>query len=88
MKYTKGPWRSENAVDAGCYRVYSDNEQIAETYLHGSDDEANAHLIAAAPKMYEVLNEVMTWAHHNLLIKNITHLEAIIEPILAKAEGK
>lgn len=62
-KFTPGPWRVTDAAGAGCYRIRTEPSkndygiEIAETFLHGSSDEANAHLIAAAPELYAALEE-------------------------------
>ncbi len=55
-KFTKGDWKSSG------YAVLSDGNKVAETGFSSVDyddeEQANAHLIAAAPDMYSALDEV------------------------------
>lgn len=57
-KFTPGPWRvlNETSVGNGKCRV-ADCENI-EVGFGGCADEYNAALIAAAPEMYELLDEI------------------------------
>ena len=56
MDYTKGEWTIKNN-----YRVVDDNGRTIATSGKPDDIEAkaNAHLIAAAPKMYEALRRFL-----------------------------
>jgi hypothetical protein len=101
-RHTPGPWnikRAEIRVDGEYdYAIYDASQQvIAETFGRSSASvfppaEANAHLIAAAPELYEVLADLWLWASEKR-----THLEtdpvpdglgATVLAALAKAEGK
>ena len=55
-------------------------------FVHSAEDEANARLIAAAPTMYEVLQEL---AESMELAKNYGYEKehAMIQEVLAKVEG-
>jgi len=59
--YTAGPWIASNAhTGPTCWRVEYDGEYRNDGYvitsdLLGTDAEANARLIAAAPELYERL---------------------------------
>jgi len=58
-KFTPGPWEVHHGVDVTGYPVF---------YIHGFSGpekrdketlDANTHLIAAAPELYEALDEVL-----------------------------
>ena len=56
-KFTKGSWEYVPQDST----VYADNgnELVCETYSTGDDEyEANAHLIAAAPDMYKMIESL------------------------------
>ena len=64
-KHTPGPWviRNKDAVYAQSGRFIADCELTpygSRPQPPNSTDEANAHLIAAAPAMYEALRQVKT----------------------------
>ena len=69
MGYTKGKWEVDKVGD--CSLIMADDRTcVARTYLTYYPEEsatANAHLIAAAPAMYEAL-EATKWclAHRNM----------------------
>ena len=85
-KFTKGPWD----IEIGCSQAFvtTENKFIHESIVDiatGNRDErvANAHLIAAAPEMYEMLE------HINLTLGDEYSDELDkIEVILAKARGE
>lgn len=61
-KHTPAPWE---ACERGAYTdfdgnsrvICGDDKRIAVVQHHGAvEDEANAHLIAASPRMYEYIN--------------------------------
>lgn len=97
MNYTKGEWKSEfngHTADMSCakYSVVTDRELICDLnrISDNKKTEANAHLIAAAPDMYEALKifasqEYLigtgTW---QLPYDKILQIQQAIE----KAEGK
>ena len=87
--FTPGPWVAMGKA------VYTESDNPAREILWGghntrsaSDEEkkANARLIAAAPAMYEVLQEL---AESMELAKNYGYEKehAMIQEILAKVEG-
>ena len=82
-KFTPGPW-----VIAGHFIINEDNVDIAEIVPHNVHGRqiANAHLIAAAPDMYDVLRKVSEAIQYNLLDQYAAMYE--IEKILAKARGE
>jgi hypothetical protein len=66
-KWTKGPWVATprgtyNDFDGDSSLILGDDctQRIAIIQNDGTDeDEANAHLIAAAPELYEALYEII-----------------------------
>lgn len=61
-KFTPGPWHKDERSDI--YVRDSEGDYIAETYAPmpkrkraKGENEANAHLIAAAPELYEALEK-------------------------------
>jgi len=94
MNYTKGEWKAEQDA-ANSIRIFSqDSEQISSVMDYDGNDiteemEANAHLIAAAPDMYEALlsalGAIATEDSGEGWVKEIT---GVITKAMAKAEGK
>lgn len=78
--YTKGEWTAE---DYGS--VFSGEELICDTFITGNKHDA--HLIAAAPKMYAMLEECA------IMLRDGTqeHAEECtkqVEKLLAEARGE
>ncbi|KKN65873.1 hypothetical protein LCGC14_0476900 [marine sediment metagenome] len=83
--YTKGEWRRFGGMVDGYGIVSSSGEVIIEQQaLSGLENEANAHLIAAAPDMYEALYHLTKAKHH----QGITFWTKRGEQALSKAESK
>jgi len=83
LNYTKGEWRIEHYPDSQI-KIHSGFESICGLTYDGKvadEVEANAHLIAAAPDMYEALKDVQAGIDHWTLRKRI-------DLALARAEGK
>jgi hypothetical protein len=63
--FTKGPWRAElgDRLSDGesCWVVDSELGSICEIQSPLDAEEANAHLIAASPALYEVAEQVRDW---------------------------
>ncbi|MBE3085702.1 MAG: hypothetical protein IMZ64_05735 [Bacteroidetes bacterium] len=100
MNYTKGEWKTEyRRHENGMYSQDVFDEEgktIAILDWHavqiddrtiGTDREANAHLIAAAPNMYEVLRERHLW-YIGKSNKTLTMIQEMEIDALNKAEGK
>lgn len=98
-EWTKGPWDVERLErDAfnhvsGHYTILDkclticmgdDDENYAE--VHGSTQDANARLIAAAPELYEALAEIIAICRHPTASVTILHVEKA-EAILARARS-
>lgn len=68
MNYTKGEWKYTEELKANCSMISNGNEIICGLFnpVSGYEDDlirmrANAHLISAAPDMYEALKECESW---------------------------
>jgi len=118
--FTKGEWTADNG-ESELWGIFQkeDCQGIAYlcepdgTLLRPEEAEANAHLIVAAPDMYETLQKIMAMDDSGVLeacaysggdiskkwmrevapaldarSKARKEIQAMIKPILAKAEGK
>ena len=84
-KFTKGPWGYNNFE--GC--VYDfESELVCDLMTTGeAHEEANAHLIAAAPDMYKMLDKINNMGLVDFEIwrgKN----RKIVTKLLSKARGE
>ena len=96
-KFTPGPWEADfidrdyPSGDFGYWEVYCVPEDRALCDVHGAldRDAANAALIAAAPDLYEALDEIAAELGATYLtdaaMVNIRHTA---EAALAKARGE
>ena len=85
MEYTKGKWEVENVGD--CSLIMGGNTCVArtfQTFYPAEEQEANAHLIAAAPDMHEALKGVIKSG----ILSEFPLYEDGIKQALAKAEEK
>ena len=88
--FTPGPWEIQDAgpgtIRGLRFRVVTDDSVIARTTDGWKEARANARLIAAAPEMYEVLQEL---AESMELAKNYGYEKehAMVREVLAKVEG-
>jgi hypothetical protein len=94
-RFTPGPWlvKEEN----GSYGVFSNDALLAITLSDDIQDKdaekANAHLMATAPRLLEIIKEIKEHLDNNMIVTeeglkiNDSHLrESIIDAIL-RAEG-
>ena len=91
MEYTKGEWKVEEVGD--CSLIMMDNQTCVartfKTYYPTEAEEANAHLIAAAPEIYEALKRLMeALEEHGSVHNDVRIAYNLTKPALAKAEGK
>lgn len=101
-KFTKGPWKAfQNEVgswevncrtsEGGDIGRYSPTIcsiwDVTYTELNNKLQKPNAHLIAAAPEMYEMLEEISHVLGHNLSTNHKIYIKSISE-LLAKARGE
>ncbi len=91
MKHTPGPWKAyKRAEPVGFaeYEIhYSDDGECVAEVVHG---EADAHLIAAAPDMYEALVSICEYWNGgpDSAVDAIEHAMVVANEALAKAEGR
>lgn len=98
MKYTKGPWEAHymggqpQKWQIGRYK--NPTKIIAEVFdkeknrgLNPGEDEINAHLIAAAPDMYELIKDIKLALEFKGMRKPKNWMGRI-NKALAKAEGE
>ena len=90
MEYTKGEWEAVGH----CVRD-EEHIEICECSLYQSSPNSNAHLIAAAPKLYEALKPLLTDFVALLKDDNLKDIYNLYEnnilfakQALSKAEGK
>lgn len=94
-RFTPGPWHVEE--EEGAYGVFSSDELLAiilpEDVKEKEAARANAYLMAAAPRLLQVLWEIKEHLDNNLIVTadgvkiNDSHLrESIVDAIL-KAGG-
>ena len=106
MNYTKGEWKVamacyDNQLPAihvyreECpYPIIGNGSGIVICKISNSDLEgglANAHLIAAAPDMYEALREaeaILDLVAQGVTITSLQRTLPIVKKALAKAEGR
>ena len=86
-KFTKGPWVARGKTPSRIYGMQRKDKEVivAATGSVINEAGANAHLIAAAPEMYEMLEYVMKCA---AMQDNLTIDANEISKLLAKARGE
>lgn len=90
-KFTKGPWVWMNGFDGEDYLSSNGEEVLTSRWEGGSFtslgvSNADAHLIAAAPDMYEALEDAAM--EIKLLARGTTDSYDAIMALLAKARGE
>ena len=58
-KFTPGPWRFEVDGDTNYAKIFCSSNPHDGDNLRGYCGKHNAHLIAAAPELYEALNDLL-----------------------------
>lgn len=92
MNYTKGEWKVEDETVIVCgMRLIASTTAGGFNYsAYRKENEANAHLISAAPDMYEALKALDEYGNashpYNLKLKKVAF--ELLDKALAKAEGK
>jgi hypothetical protein len=84
-QHTPGPWELR-----GGFLIYGGEfGQIANVRAAGIEPEAtaNAHLIAAAPKMFEVLQQVLDWCASPADTRTTSDIEDIVTEAIDRALG-
>lgn len=86
-KFTKGPWVYEPVKsNDNCFLIEKESTGfgVCKTILNQDSDMANANLIAAAPEMYSILEEIMI----DDLDGGSLHRANLIKKLLEKARGE
>ena len=94
-RFSPGPWHVEE--EKGSYGVFSNDALLAVTLSDDLKDKdaakANAHLMASAPLLLEVIKQIKEHLDNNMIVTeeglkiNDSHLrDSIIDAIL-RAEG-
>ena len=85
-KFTKGQWKA-TVSNNGRHQISGDNGKQVCAMWNCKERDSNAALIACAPEMYEMLNDIS-----DILLSiggRGNHIMAErIEPLLAKARGE
>jgi hypothetical protein len=69
-KFTPGPWGAERVIGAKWihWSIHTENQFVGSTGFLGislEEQQANAELIADAPRLLEVLRNVLTYSDFN-----------------------
>lgn len=83
-KFTKGPWRLKQSNGGRLHLISKIGAQIA-AFWNCNERDANAHLIAAAPEMYEMIEDFKDFAISQGWKRSIV---TAAEELLAKARGE
>jgi hypothetical protein len=94
-RFSQGPWHVEEENNS--YGIFSNDALLAITLSDDLNDKdamkANAHLMASAPRLLEVIKQIKEYLDNNLIVTgeglkiNDSQLrESIIDAIL-RAEG-
>jgi hypothetical protein len=91
-KFTKGPWVAEQVIAANKihWSIHTENQFIASTgYLGVSlgEQQANAELIADAPRLLEVLDTLYDCIDHEKLLPSQLYAYHRARELLAKHGG-
>lgn len=87
-KWTPGPWSISTENDV-CAQIDGEYHAVCTDqfcYAPASEQKANAHLIAAAPDLYEALDKVNRWFNGSENELGMILREAVAA--LAKARGE
>jgi hypothetical protein len=86
-KFTPGPWVAEQFGDRGIFRIKAGDQNIASlSFWNEANEDANAELMADAPRMLEVLRKVLThsepllgWQHIDEAEQAFTEAHELLE---------
>lgn len=94
-KFTPGPWRvNYSDIQAKDYDSSEFNLTVARINAFSASREeqleeiANAALIAAAPEMYEALENILAYLNQDPTAGDVTYAVSKVEQALAKARGE
>ena len=86
MSHTPGPWLYFSEPPQVSSDFFSLPVVVADIRKHGLYSEANGVLVAAAPDLLKACKLMRSWLLHSGGWSEA--IEAQIDPIIAKAEGK
>lgn len=93
VKFTKGPWSIEQQNKINWILSAEDNfnKAVAKVTKYGSSDtdvmNANAHLISAAPEMYELLEDYVSFVERGDA-EGFNQMFCVVKELLSKARGE
>ncbi|MBB5704327.1 hypothetical protein FHS76_004244 [Ochrobactrum daejeonense] len=90
-KFTPGPWMAWQPRGDESVPVRTDGLGITIAYVHQgaiTNAQANAHLIAAAPELYEKLAKIRGWTNIDAEGAWGKRFYAEVDALLAKARGE
>lgn len=93
IKHTPGPWTLDRSRETdGCVVITDERKHYvaqiyrpAWTYLE--EDQANAHLIAAAPELLAVVHEIVRLHETGAPLSNLFDVVSAARAAIAKATG-
>ena len=90
LQHTPGPWKAFNSKKGRIFKHWQVDTGTGSVTLDdaGHWEAGNAHLIAAAPAMYEALKDALACIEQTLTRKEINDRRDKINSALAQAEGK
>ncbi len=75
-KFTPGPWEAEPHRYGGIFRIKAGDQNIASlSFWNEANEDANAELMADAPRLLEVLRKVLTYSEPLLGWQHIEEAE-------------
>lgn len=85
--FTKGPWIARGSTPSRVYGMARTDKEVLVAACGGVIEQAgaNAHLIAAAPEMYEMLEKVLVEYKEML---GMSQEVKDIEKLLSKSRGE
>jgi hypothetical protein len=79
-KFTPGPWVAEQHRDCGIFRIKAGEENIASlSFWNEANEEANAELMADAPRLLEALRGIRDAGNNAELYLLLELADALLE---------
>lgn len=87
MKFTKGPWSAYQGEDTNWWWIVRDAEGHELGSGDGGFEVVDAHLMAAAPDLYEACKKLLYWADTIAPTPELANDRKMAIAVLAKARG-